>query len=69
MIYCPTWRQSRPARRDDPDRSGPGHGVPDAHAQVGHGAHQRRGEALAADDTVQVYDPTGALPKNQDSWR
>ena len=26
-------------------------------------------DLLAADDTVQVYDPTGALPKNQDSWR
>jgi RES domain-containing protein len=26
-------------------------------------------EMLAADDTLQVYDPTGALPKNQDSWR
>ena len=26
-------------------------------------------DMLAADDTLQVYDPTGALPKNQDSWR
>ena len=26
-------------------------------------------EMLAADDALQVYDPTGALPKNQDSWR
>ena len=26
-------------------------------------------EMLAADDTLQLYDPTGALPKNQDSWR
>jgi len=26
-------------------------------------------ENLAADDTLQVYDPAGALPKNQDSWR
>ena len=24
---------------------------------------------LTADDMLQVYDPTGALPKNQDSWR
>ena len=26
-------------------------------------------EMLAADDTLQVYDPSGALPKNQDFWR
>ncbi len=26
-------------------------------------------EMLAADDTLQVHDPVGALPKNQDSWR
>jgi RES domain-containing protein len=26
-------------------------------------------ENLAAADTLQVYDPAGALPKNQDSWR
>ena len=26
-------------------------------------------DALAAYDTLQVYDPAGALPKNQDSWR
>ena len=26
-------------------------------------------DMLTADDTLQVYDPTGALPKNQDSWR
>ena len=26
-------------------------------------------DILTADDTLQVYDPTGALPKNQDSWR
>ena len=26
-------------------------------------------DMLSADDTLQVYDPTGALPKNQDSWR
>jgi RES domain-containing protein len=26
-------------------------------------------EQLTADDTLQVYDLTGALPKNQDSWR
>ena len=26
-------------------------------------------DALTANDTLQVYDPTGALPKNQDSWR
>lgn len=26
-------------------------------------------DMLMADDTMQVYDPTGALPKNQDSWR
>jgi RES domain-containing protein len=26
-------------------------------------------EMLTADDTLQVYDPLGALPKNQDSWR
>ena len=26
-------------------------------------------DMLATDDTLQVYDPTGALPKNQDSWR
>ena len=26
-------------------------------------------ELLTADDTLQVYDPAGALPKNQDSWR
>ena len=26
-------------------------------------------DLLAADDTLQVHDPTGALPKNQDSWR
>jgi RES domain-containing protein len=24
-------------------------------------------EQLTADDTLQVYDPAGALPKNQDS--
>ena len=24
---------------------------------------------LTADDMLQVYDPAGALPKNQDSWR
>jgi len=26
-------------------------------------------DMLTANDTLQVYDPTGALPKNQDSWR
>lgn len=26
-------------------------------------------EQLKAGDTLQVYDPTGALPRNQDSWR
>ena len=26
-------------------------------------------DMLTADDTLQAYDPTGALPKNQDSWR
>ena len=26
-------------------------------------------DMLTADDSVQVYDPTGALPQNQDSWR
>ena len=26
-------------------------------------------DMLAANDTLQVYDPSGALPKNQDSWR
>ncbi|CAN5563424.1 hypothetical protein BH09PSE5_BH09PSE5_10960 [soil metagenome] len=26
-------------------------------------------DALAADDTMQIHDPAGALPKNQDSWR
>ena len=26
-------------------------------------------DMLATDDTLQVYDPAGALPKNQDSWR
>jgi len=26
-------------------------------------------DILTTDDTLQVYDPTGALPKNQDSWR
>ena len=26
-------------------------------------------DALALGDTLQVYDPTGALPKNQESWR
>jgi RES domain-containing protein len=26
-------------------------------------------DMVAMDDTLQVYDPTGALPKNQDSWR
>ena len=26
-------------------------------------------DLLTADDTLQVYDPTEALPKNQDSWR
>ena len=26
-------------------------------------------DMLTSDDTLQVYDPTGALPKNQDSWR
>jgi RES domain-containing protein len=26
-------------------------------------------DALTADDTLAVYDPAGALPKNQDSWR
>ncbi len=26
-------------------------------------------DMLVAEDTLQVYDPTGALPKNQDSWR
>ena len=26
-------------------------------------------EQLTADDTLKVYDPAGALPKNQDSWR
>jgi hypothetical protein len=26
-------------------------------------------DVMAADDTLQVYDPLGALPKNQDSWR
>ena len=24
---------------------------------------------VLADDTLQVYDPAGALPKNLDSWR
>jgi hypothetical protein len=22
-----------------------------------------------ADDVIEVFDPSGALPKNQDSWR
>jgi RES domain-containing protein len=26
-------------------------------------------EQLTAADALQVFDPTGALPKNQDSWR
>jgi RES domain-containing protein len=26
-------------------------------------------EMLGAEDTLSVYDPAGALPKNQDSWR
>ena len=26
-------------------------------------------EMLSADDPLTVYDPAGALPKNQDSWR
>jgi RES domain-containing protein len=26
-------------------------------------------DALTADDLLQVYDPAGVLPKNQDSWR
>jgi RES domain-containing protein len=26
-------------------------------------------ERLAADDLLQVHDPAGALPRNQDSWR
>jgi hypothetical protein len=26
-------------------------------------------DRLTADDVLQVYDPAGALPKNQDSWR
>ena len=26
-------------------------------------------DALAVTDQLQTYDPTGALPKNQDSWR
>ena len=26
-------------------------------------------DTLAASDTLQVYDPSGALPKNQASWR
>jgi len=26
-------------------------------------------DMLTADDALQVYDPAGALPKNQDSWR
>ena len=26
-------------------------------------------DILTTDDTLQVYDPTEALPKNQDSWR
>lgn len=26
-------------------------------------------EMLGADDALTVYDPAGALPKNQDSWR
>ena len=25
--------------------------------------------ALGADDTLSVYDPANALPKNEDSWR
>ena len=26
-------------------------------------------DMLSVDDTLQVFDPAGALPKNQDSWR
>ena len=26
-------------------------------------------DMLATDDTLQIYNPTEALPKNQDSWR
>ncbi len=26
-------------------------------------------DMLTGDNTLQVYDPTGALPKNQNSWR
>ncbi len=26
-------------------------------------------DMLTAHDTLQVYDPSGALPRNQDSWR
>lgn len=26
-------------------------------------------DSLAADDRIEVHDPTGSLPRNQDSWR
>ena len=26
-------------------------------------------DMLGTDDTLQAYDPSGALPKNQESWR
>ena len=26
-------------------------------------------EMLSADDALTIYDPAGALPKNQGSWR
>ena len=26
-------------------------------------------DVLGADDTLEAYDPTGELPKNQESWR
>ena len=45
MICCATSPPSWLARRDDPDRPGPAHGVPNAHAEVGHGAATHGGRA------------------------
>ena len=54
--------QPRPAQQDDPDRAWPAYGVPHAHAQMGHGADQRRRGARRAGQPPWHAAPRPASP-------
>lgn len=59
MTCCGMWRPLRTARRDDPDRAGPGHGVSHAYAAVGYSADQRcgRGGSRGARQSARGCSP------------